>query len=279
MGANKRLGVVDAVYCRPLFQRLAPGAGFTALHDVPSAHAISLRNHTLDVGFLTPIDYARESSTYRILPNVGVASTRPTGSIGLFFRDAIHTIASIAIDPSSLSEIVLARIILAEEFNLNPKFVPSAGTLDQQLEKHDAVLLVGDASLAGVEHHPNHIDLVESWLDLTDLPYLHGVWCAHEGDLTPAEVQKIRETAVLGMTSLGDLADELYRSPSPPLASPRLFRRYWDAFSYSLTEEDLEGFSEFLRYAFYHGVLPDVAELHFYTTDDTPPVDDPALKN
>jgi chorismate dehydratase len=279
MGANKRLGVVDALYCRPLYQRLAKSDGFTALHDVPSAHAIGLRNHTLDVGFLTPIDYAREALKYRIIPDVGVASTHPTGSIGLFFRDAVHTLTSVAIDPSSLSEIVLARVILAEEFNLNPSFVPARGTLDEQLAKADAVLLVGDASLTGAEHHPNYLDLVESWIDLTDLPYVHGVWCAHDGDLTAAEVGRIQQIAQRGITSLVELADELQWSSTPPFASSRLFRTYWDAFSYSLSEEDLQGFGEFLRYAFYHGVLPEVAELSFFPTVETPPVDDAVLKN
>jgi hypothetical protein len=37
---------------------------------------------------------------------------------------------------------------------------------------------------------------------------------------------------------------------------------------YGLPEDAREGVSEFLRYAFYHGILPDVPDLRFFGEDD-----------
>jgi hypothetical protein len=37
---------------------------------------------------------------------------------------------------------------------------------------------------------------------------------------------------------------------------------------YGLPEDAREGVREFLRYAFYHGILPDVPDLRFFGEDD-----------
>jgi hypothetical protein len=78
------------------------------------------------------------------------------------------------------------------------------------------------------------------------------------------------------MASLGDLADELHSQAGLPFVSSKSFRTYWDAFSYTLTEEDLQGFGEFLRYAFYHGVVPEVAEVHLWGSPDAAAAESPS---
>jgi predicted solute-binding protein len=48
-------------------------------------------------------------------------------------------------------------------------------------------------------------------------------------------------------------------------------RMYLEKFVFEMSEEVEEGLKEFLRYAFYHGILPDVADLHYLdpsSTDD-----------
>ena len=116
MSFQKRLGVPSAFYARPLTAHLAERDVFARQVDVPAQHALQLREHELDAAFLTPIDYARDSSEYRIVPGVGVSSASATGSISLIFHDNLHTIRTVAIDPSSVSEIILTKVILAEEY-------------------------------------------------------------------------------------------------------------------------------------------------------------------
>jgi chorismate dehydratase len=270
----KRLGVVDALYCQPLFYDLAGVKGFVPVTDVPARNALHLRARELDAAFLTPIDYARESSDYRIVPGIGVASQQGSGTVCIFFKDNLHTISSVAIDPSSISEIVLSRIILAEEFDLNPSFIPAQGTLDELLHKADAAVLSGDACLTVAEAHPNQLDLVEAWNDLTGLPYVHGFWCGREGALDQQDVERLQASVEHNLSSPNDFARVLHahaRSASFPLA---FYRSYLDAFSYQLTEEDIAGLGEFIRYAYYHSVLPDVAEINFYRFDEDSPSND-----
>jgi chorismate dehydratase len=259
----KRLGVPSAFYAKPLTVHLAERDLFARQVDVPARHAVQLREGELDAAFLTPIDYARDSSEYRIIPGVGVSSASATGSISLVFHDDIQTINTVAIDPSSSSEIILAKIILAEEYELEPKFQPYNGSGDTALQNADAVLLVGDASLREIATHPNRIDLVEAWNEITGLPYVHGFWCGGEENLSPEETQWLIQSAYTGITSLDTIAGDLPRGAFPTLSHADM-SDYLHAFSYDLNEDDLEGLREFLRYAFYHGATPDVAELRFF---------------
>jgi chorismate dehydratase len=263
MSIQKRLGVPSAFYAKPLTVHLADRDIFVRQVDVPARHAVQLREGELDAAFLTPIDYARESSEYRIVPGVGVSSASATGSISLVFRDDIQTINTVAIDPSSSSEIILAKIILKEEYELEPKFQPYTGPGDRALANTDALLLIGDASLREISTHPNRIDLVEAWNEITGLPYVHGFWCAPDESLNPEATQWLIQCAYNGLASLDAIAGDLPGNTFPTLSHADM-ADYLYAFSYDLNEDDLEGLREFLRYAFYHGVTPDVAELRFF---------------
>lgn len=274
MSKVKRLGVVDALYCQPLFHELAGVKGFLPVPDVPARNALHLRARGLDAAFITPIDYARESSDYLIVPGIGVASQQGSGTVCIFFKDNLHTISTVAIDPASVSEIVLSRIILAEEFDLNPSFIPAQGSLTDLLHKADAAVLSGDACLQAADTHPNQLDLVEAWNDLTGLPYVHGVWCGRERALTQQDVEHLQGIVQRSLSSPNDFARGLH-ARSQVLSFPLSFyRSYLGSFSYTLTEEDLEGLGEFIRYAYYHGVLPDVAEINFYRFDENLPASD-----
>lgn len=266
MTPHRRLGVPQDYSSLPLVAYLAGGDLFVRHSDVPARLALQLRERKLDAAFLTPLDYARESSAYEIVPGVGVASDQGTGSVSLIFREEhLHTVSTVAVDPSSSAEIVLAKIVLAEEYNLEPTFTPAAGTVEQLLQTADAVVLSGDASLREVDRYPNRIDLVEAWADMTSLPYVHGVWCARRGLLSSEQVASLQQSAGKGIASLDALAAEVSGKRFPSL-SQTLLADYLHAFSYTLTDRDLDGFQEFLRFAYYHGVLPDVGDLHFCTS-------------
>jgi len=275
MSLRKRLGVPADLCWKPLLVHPAEENLFDRQVGVPARHALQLREQNLDAALLTPVDYARDSSALVIISGVGVSSRDATGSITLIFRDELHTVSTVAIDPSSASEIVLAKILLAEQFDLEPRFVPAIGSIQERLARADAALVVGDVSLNLATSHPNRIDLVEAWTDMTDLPYVHGVWCAAEGALGADHAQSLRRAGERAAASLEALAADHVGERFPGLSAGDL-SAYLHAFSYTLTEEDLDGFGEFLRYSFFHGIVADVAELRFLNEDPpSPESDDP----
>lgn len=261
MTTRKRLGFPADLCTQPLVARLGHEDLFDQQVDLPARLAIAMREHRLDAAFLSPIDFARDFAGYTIIPRAGVSSAQGTGTVSLIFRDEhLHTVSTVAIDPSTPSEIVLAKILLAEEFDLAPQFVPATGTIAERLARADAVLLVGDQSLREADRHPNRLDLIEAWVEMVNLPYVHGVWCTPQGGLSAAHIDALTQAAANGASLLEGVASDVApdRFPSHTRA---LLVDYLHMFSYTLSDDDLDGMREFLRYAFYHGILPDVPDL------------------
>jgi hypothetical protein len=75
------------------------------------------------------------------------------------------------------------------------------------------------------------------------------------------------ERTILG--GLGSCAD----APGASVEGPSPF----DLFSYDFPENVQEGIREFLRYAYYHGILPDVPDLRFFGSDDAGEPEPPFL--
>jgi hypothetical protein len=160
-------------------------------------------------------------------------------------------VASLAVDPSFSSEIVLASILLAEEFEGAPAIVPTFGTPASMLQHADAVLLVGRAAVESAPENTQGIDLIEAWAELTELPYVYGLWCAREESLNSEERSVIRAVH-LGTPAAGA------------------------EFTHRIDAEAEEGLREFFRFAFYHGVLTDIPDLHWFDDIATPEADAPA---
>ena len=228
-----------------------------------------MREGTVDAAFLTPIDYARESSLYYVVPRLVVASRQGDRSVTLHFRDGIKKVATVAIDPSSVSEIILAQIMLAEQFDIHPQFVPYQGALEGALAKADAALVVGDDSIRLAQNRKDFLDLIEEWVDLTGLPYVHGFWTGREHALTADEISGIQQQCADGL----DLLDEIAATAPEhhDLGSLTHFdvRDYLSGLTYEFTGDVADGVKEFFRYAFYHGILPDVPELQYFDTSAT----------
>jgi chorismate dehydratase len=275
MTQRKRLGVSPHLYCDPLCGKTGGEERFVWIRGAPARNAIAVRERTLDASFLTPIDYAKESSLYYIIPRVVVASPEGDMSITLHFREGVGEISTIAIDPSSMSEIILAQIILAEQFQIRPTFVPFQGTLEAALAKADAALMVGDDSIRLAHTRKNVLDLTEEWVEMTGLPYVHGFWTGREHALTAEDLAAVQECCVVGVGLIDSIAAGAFAHNRLGNLTEEDLRAYLGGFAYDLTDDVEAGLEEFLRFAFYHGILPDVPELQYY--DPSAPDDDEDL--
>lgn len=272
--AKKTVACIPHLYAEPC-RRTGAGALLDWRTDVPARNAIGLRDRSLQAAFLTPIDYARESSLFYIVPKLAVASGGGDGTITLHFRETLTTIGSIAINPSSASEIVLARIVLAEQFESTPALVPFQGTAAEGLAKADAVLCVGDDSLRESRVSVRSLDLVEEWNEMTGLPYVHGFWVARERSLSAEEIREIQQASQDGRADLERIAAAAAAAHGIPGLGSEAALEYLHQFSYDFGGETEQAVKEFLRFAYFHGILPDVADLQFVNSEATEQTDSP----
>lgn len=251
----RRLGIVPDAYAQPLFAGLAgsegaAASGFELVTESSAQLAIELRQGNLDGAFLSPVDYAREYTHYSLIPDAGVVSRGESAAILLLFREAGARLKTIAVDPSSSSEIVLAHLVMAEKYDLVPKFVPVRSTPAEALKSADAVLVSGDAA-AAMAGWSRKLDVVDEWEDATALPYVHGLWAARPDALLPGQITRLRRT--------GRDADA------------RLGSHEAHNFRYTLDADDLAALAEFLRMAYYHGILKDIPDMKYLPDEPSAP--------
>lgn len=235
----KRIGIVQHLYAQPLFKGLSDNPIFTTVRDSSTQLAIKLRQKELDGAFLSPIEYAKDYAMYRIIPKVAAVSEGESNSVILLFRENLRKIGTVAVNPGSSSEIVLASIIMAEKYDLRVQLVPFDGSIDRALTKADAYLASGDAAI-DLRDRANKLDLVDEWSDITGLPFVHGIWVSRENALTPDELKIIIETGE-------------QRTANNP-------QEFW----YDLSDEASTALTEFFRMAYYHGILDDIPDVKFF---------------
>ena len=255
----KLLGIPIQFLTTPLTQALRANSSFQLIEESRATIATQLREQELSAALLSPLEYAKESSEYRIVP--GIAAVSEQGSIVIRFRDGVKSFGTLAVDPNFASEIILAKIILAEQFDIEPKILPMIASVDVMLQKAEAALLVGDAAFREART-ASIIDIVEEWNDLTGLPLVHALWCTRDGDLTTDDVQAIQNAAAKGVAGMSDIVMAFPKDERESL------QQYLESFSYVLSGEANDSLAEFMKYLYYHGILPDVAELNFYKTED-----------
>jgi predicted solute-binding protein len=254
------LGIPSNVMCG-LLRRVTAGQSLLQV-TAGSTYDIAgrLRRSELAGAMVSPIEFARESSVYRIVPDFTISSRN---GVSVCFRKGLKNVTTLAADPAAAAEIVLARIVMAEEFEVSPAIVPvQPGSVEHMLSRADAALLSGDLLLdAGVSS--DCIDLVDIWCDMVELPFVHTLLCSRDGALPGDVLQQIHSA---GATLLSG-------SVMPPPADSaggrdqEAVNAYLRAFTYGMTPDVQEGLREFLHYAHYYGILPDIPELMFYEAD------------
>jgi chorismate dehydratase len=266
---GNRYGIPRYIYTKPLTFGLEHAAqGVDLLADLSSQNALRLKSRELDVALLSPIDYARNSDQYLIVPSICVSSTT-SRTVLVHLREGLRRINTVAVDIGLTSELVLAKIVLSEKYDSDPQFIPMAPDINAMLAKADAALLVGGPALFSSLDAARTIDLVEEWNDLTDLPYVHSLWLSHRDSLTRGAVHSLKQSCKEGLHHLKDIA--LATSESEHVTREEC-ESYLSSFSFELDEEAIESISEFFRYAFYYEVLGEVPEIKLYPEELLPDI-------
>ncbi len=255
----KKLGIIDSFYAEPLFHGLKDrNDTFDLITGSPIQISKMLREKKLDAAFLSPIDYTKGYEEYTIVRDVCVASEGTSRTISLYFNEGLHNISTIATDLTTISEMVLAKIVMIEKYSTVPQFIATTGDMNEMLKKADAALIVGNPNL---ELHPNYnkkIDLVDEWTDITELPYVHGIWVTNEGQLLKSEVDILIKAAHFGASHLSEIANLQSQFQHQDLVE------YLSAFSYVLDEINEASLVEFIRMTYYHEIIEDHPDIKFF---------------
>src|SRR3954466_9912995 len=135
-----RVGSVSFLNAKPLIDGLDAAPDVALSLAVPSALLGGLRRGELDVALLPVIDYQRMEGL-RVVPRGGIGCDGETLTVRIFSKVPVEEIRTLACDTDSHTSVALARIILAERYQLHPKFIDLSRDTASTCE---ARLLIGD---------------------------------------------------------------------------------------------------------------------------------------
>jgi predicted solute-binding protein len=256
-----RVGAIRNVHAQPLFQTLlsSPDTSGELLFDTAASHIERLMSKEMDAAFISPMDYAVNSSDLIILPGIGVTSSGFSSLARLYFKGEMLSIETMAIGIVSTLDVVLARLVLGEKYDAAPAIVPHPGVIDDMLRKADSALVTGEDLLTVASDKP-FIDLVDEWSDMTELPFVHTICVMRNESYDKALHDHLLDAQQRGRLLLEQIAGDL--SVQRKLPNEKIYTLL-SSLSYGLDDESSQSLGEFYRMAFYFGMLGDVPELNF----------------
>ena len=148
---------------------------------LPSACARRLQAGQVDVGLVPSVELNRQP--LRAVAGLGIASGGAVRSILLLSKVPFSRIRTLAADSGSRTSVVLARLILAQRFGVQPVLHEAAPKYENMLRSADAALIIGDPALRIDPSSMIYewLDLGHEWTQMTGLPMVFAVWAARDG--------------------------------------------------------------------------------------------------
>ena len=259
-----RVSSVQYLNARPLVHGLGERTDLFSLQfDVPAKCASFLHNGSIDLGLIPSIEYLRRTDYY-IVPDIAVTSEGPVASVALFTKRPTTAIRSIAIDSCSRTAVALLRILCAQWFDIEPKFVTLPPDLPAMLKRCDAALLIGDVALF-TEHETeglDKIDLGDEWTAMTNLPFVWAFWTGRLRAVEAVHIEALRAARDGGVAALDEIAVAYGQDNEELVEWAGTYLR--ENVRYVLTEQARAGLKKFFAAALDLGIVQSSVTLRFY---------------
>ena len=214
---------------------------------LPSECADQLASGDADIGIVPVIEIERQGLHY--FRGTGIACHGPVRSILLVSKVPFGEIHTVATDSGSRTSVMLARVILAEKYGVEPRLISRRADLAPMLGEADAALLIGDPALrvdpASLPFET--LDLGAEWVAMTGLPMVFAVWAGRKEWIQPKYERAFLDSCRDGLAHVDDIAraEATARGVTEDLARRYLTRHI----VFELGDRDYAGMDQYLKLA------------------------------
>lgn len=255
VGSADKLRALGVAYlnARPLWESLKDDPRIDLGLARPSELARSLAENEADVGLL-PVAAAATIGDLRLLRNMAIGARGKVRSVAIVSERPLHELESVALDLSSRTSVVLARLLLARR-KLTPRlFGADPAVAIEAVKERTGALLIGDAALDVETRFPYRLDLAEDWFEWTGLPFVFAAWFARADAVSPDQEDIFRIAKQKGISRVDAIAAE--HGARSGLDEASLVSYLTESIRYDLGDEELRGLERFWTEASSAGLLP-----------------------
>jgi cyclic dehypoxanthinyl futalosine synthase len=277
---NDRLRVAAVGYlnARPLYEGLdrEPASARVVLDCAsPAEVARRVAEDEADVA-LMPVAGAASIGDLRVVRGAAIGARGRVRSVVLVGERPIDELEELAVDLSSRTSIVLARLVLrGRRQGREPRLV-GLGPKEAIASVGDrrGALVIGDPALEIEGRFPHVLDLAEAWWERTGLPFVFAAWFGRPGALHADDERLLDRARLAGLDRRDAIADEHAARTGLRASSLRSYLR--DAIRYDLGDEERRGLERFYDEAAAASLLPRT-RVRFYDEDRRGPAQPPSL--
>lgn len=147
--------------------------------DIPADCAQKLIDNKVDIG-LIPVAATINLPYWEIVSDYCIGADGPVNSVFIFSNCDIHDVKTLQLDPESRSSNNLARVLLKNHWQVNPKLVVNAPDYTQSADPFTAFVQIGDRTFGKKDKYAYVYDLAETWKQFTGLPFVFAAWIANK---------------------------------------------------------------------------------------------------
>jgi chorismate dehydratase len=248
----------------------------TLSRALPSRLGGMLSSGRADVALLPVVEIFRGASP-GMLPGTGIACRGDVDTVKLYYCGELSQLTNVAVDRGSRTSVALLRILLQEQFGIQPEFSEIEPRPGWRPAADQGALIIGDRCFEyekelreNGEADVTSFDLGGAWHKLTGLPFVFAAWAVAPGFPEKVGNEGLRELTNLltrardhGLAHLDEIAAREaaagrlgHRGEATVEALDYYFRH---SLCYVLGDEEMAGLRRFHEFCVKHGVVPDGA--------------------
>ncbi|MHB8069842.1 MAG: menaquinone biosynthetic enzyme MqnA/MqnD family protein [Desulfobaccales bacterium] len=271
--AKIRFGRIQYLNVLPIYfalENLFSENGFELVSGTPADLNAGMRQGQVDAGSISAMEYGCRPQDYLLLPNLSISSWGPVRSVLLCSRVPAAELNGrpVLLSAHSASGAALLKVLMTELYGAQPNY-RQGPVITAHAADYDGVLAIGDEALQlqAQGTWPHQLDLGAAWQELSDLPFVFGVWAVRRDyaaawpEKTAAMHQLLLRSRDWGLGALPELSRLAAASLGRP-ASQLL--SYFQQLDYSLGPEHEKGLLTFFKYLHKLGELAELPELAYF---------------
>lgn len=255
-----RVGHIQFLNCLPLYWGLARTGSLLDLEltkDTPEKLSERLIAGELDIGPVTLAEYLKHADRLAALSDIAVGCDGPVMSCVIVSQLPLEQLDGrrVALGSTSRTSVRLARLLLAERYQVAPDYFTCPPDLGVMMQEAEAAVLIGDAALRAALHEAPRLglrvyDLGSLWKEWTGLPFVFAVWGVRRAYLEqePDTVREVHRAFLdsrdLSLAEVGKAAEQAARWE---MFDAQVLERYFTTLDFRFGPRQLEGVTEFAR--------------------------------